>query len=155
MIKLLRTNSENTDFLNLVALLDIDLKLTNGAEQDFFEQYNKVDKIKNVVVAYSGHEPVGCGAFKKYNEFTVEIKRMFIKTEFRGQGISFLILSDLENWAIQNNYRESILETGKRQFAAIALYGKAGYSVTPNYGQYINIASSICMHKMLSVCRKI
>ena len=40
----------------------------------FFAQFNKIDKIKYVVIAYNDKIPMGCGAIKKFDEKTVEIK---------------------------------------------------------------------------------
>ncbi|HMT27729.1 MAG TPA: GNAT family N-acetyltransferase [Bacteroidia bacterium] len=145
-----RTTSEDADFHMLVALLDRDLEAKNGAEQSFFNQFNKIDKIRHVVLAYVNELPVGCGAFKEYDVNTVEIKRMFVKGENRGRGIAAAILKDLELWAASLNYTGCILETGKKQIEAINLYQKSGYNVIPNYGQYENVERSICMLKLLT-----
>jgi GNAT superfamily N-acetyltransferase len=148
-----KTTSEDPDFHLLVVLLDKDLEVRNGAEQSFFAQFNKIDKIRHVVLAYVNNKPVGCGAFKEYDANTVEIKRMFVKGENRGLGIAAAILKDLELWAFSLNYTGCILETGKRQHEAIGLYQKSGYHVIPNYGQYENVASSICMLKVFTQSR--
>ena len=71
MIKLVRTNSENIDFINLVKDLDAFLKITDGDEHEFYNQYNAIDKLKHVVVAYHNNEAVGCGAFKQMKNDTV------------------------------------------------------------------------------------
>ena len=149
MFLILRTTAENTDFKDQVVLLDEFLKKRDGEDHPFYAQFNKLDNIKNTVVCYHQKEPVGCGAFKNYTETTVEIKRMFIQPTFRGKGAATLILQELENWAIENNYRYAILETVKTQPEAIALYTKNGYTIIPNFGQYENIENSICMHKNL------
>lgn len=148
--KLKRTTSDDTDFQNLVALLDQDLQMRDGEEHSFFAQFNKIDKIRHVVVSYVGNKPVGCGAIKKYDENTAEIKRMFVRPEFRGQGLAYFILKELELWATELNYSVCILETGKKQPEAIRLYQKSGYITIPNYGQYANVESSICMRKQLN-----
>ena len=147
MSKIKRTTSEDSDFQNLVVFLDQDLKIKDGEEHSFFAQYNKLDSIKNVVVYYDDGVAVGCGAFKHFDENTVEIKRMFVSPEFRGKGIAYEILNELESWAIEIGYSEYILETGKKMIEAIKLYERAGYSRIPNYGQYENIESSVCMKK--------
>ena len=59
MITLTRTNSENKDFQRLVIALDKDLAIKNGAMNDFFVQFNKIDLINNVVIAVSNNEAVG------------------------------------------------------------------------------------------------
>lgn len=143
-----RTSSEDPDFHMLVALLDKDLEMTNGAEQSFFAQFNKIDKIRHVVIAYVNDKPVGCGAFKEYDSNTVEIKRMFVRLENRGNGIASSVLNELEQWALSLNYTGCILETGNKQVEAIGLYQKSGYAVIPNYGQYENIERSVCMLKL-------
>ncbi len=142
-----RTTSYNLDFQNLVRLLDADLKLRDGEDHSFYSQFNKIDKIKNAVVCYADDLPVGCGAFKEYDETTVEIKRMFVQPELRGRGIAGTILKELERWAAEINYSSAVLETGKRQPEAIALYQKAGYTIIPNFGQYENVENSVCMKK--------
>ena len=150
MIKLVRTNSENTDFINLVKDLDAFLKITDGDEHEFYNQYNNIDVIKHTVVAYLNNQPVGCGALKPFDIESIEIKRMFTQSEARGNGIATKILQELEAWAKELNYKSCILETGIRQTEAIALYKKNSYQLMPNYGQYINVVNSLCYKKHLS-----
>ena len=147
MTKLVRTNSDNSDFRELVTLLDADLAIRDGDEHSFYAQFNKVDKIRHVVVAYEDGEAVGCGAFKEYAEGVTEIKRMFVRPEQRGRGTAKAILSELETWANELGFTECVLETGLKQPEAIALYRKSGYETIPNYGQYIGIENSVCMKK--------
>ena len=149
MNSLIRTTSDNTDFKKLVVLLDAFLKITDGDEHSFYDQFNKIDALKNVVVFYIDDVAVGCGAFKAYDVKTLEIKRMFVLSDFRGKGIAVKILSELELWAKELNYLESILETGNKQTAAIALYLKSNYTIIENYGQYSSVENSVCMKKIL------
>ncbi|HSP87324.1 MAG TPA: GNAT family N-acetyltransferase [Ignavibacteriaceae bacterium] len=149
MIKIIRTNSENEDFRELVKLLDKELAERDGDAHPFYAQYNKIDKIKYAVVAYLGNFPVGCGAIKDYSEKTVEVKRMYVLTANRSQGIGAIVLRELEKWAEELNFSELILETGKAQPEAIRLYSKSGYSIIPNYGQYEGIDNSVCMKKSI------
>ncbi len=144
-----RTTSDDSDFIDLVVLLDQDLKIRDGLEHFFFAQFNKLDSIRNVVVFYSDGDPIGCGAFKKYDEQSVEIKRMFVKEEFRLKGIAGIILKELELWAKESGCSACVLETGKRQPEAIRLYQKSGYKIIPNYGQYENVDNSVCMKKII------
>jgi putative acetyltransferase len=149
MIELKRTNSTNTDFQSLVVLLDTDLRIRDGEDHSFYAQFNKIDNIKNVVVCYIDNMAVGCGAFKEYEKGRAEIKRMYVSPEFRGKGIGLKILNELESWASEFNFSECILETGKMQPEAIALYQKAGYKLIKNYGQYENVDNSVCMAKLI------
>lgn len=149
MIHLIRTDSGNPDFRELVVLLDRYLAIMDGDEHAFYDQYNKVAAIKEVVVAYDGDKPVGCGAIKKYSDAAAEVKRMYVLPESRGKGIAKRILDALEQWAAELGFSECILETGKRQTEAVHLYQNYGYAITDNYGQYQNVANSICMKKNL------
>jgi GNAT superfamily N-acetyltransferase len=147
---LIRTNSDNSDFRELVRLLDEDLQIRDGNMHPFYAQFNKIDKIRCVVVAYENAQAVGCGAVKEYAKGVAEVKRMFVKPEWRGRGIAKRILSELENWANELNFSECVLETGKNQPEAIGLYQKSGYQKIPNYGQYEGIELSVCMRKSIS-----
>src|SRR5687768_12184459 len=102
MVTFERTDSSNTDFQNLVALLDADLRIRDGDEHAFYAQFNKTHDIKNVIVCYVANHPVGCGAFRPYEKDSVEIKRMFVHPEYRGRGIAMLILKELELWATES-----------------------------------------------------
>lgn len=147
MIKIKRSNSTDVDFQFLVSELDKDLAVRNGEANDFFAQYNKIDLIKNVIVAFIDDKPVGCGAMKEYDMETMEIKRMFVPIEMRGKGIAVEILDNLEKWAKEMNYSKCVLETGDKMLEAIRLYKKSNYKVIPNYGQYVNIETSVCFRK--------
>jgi len=147
MISLLRTNSENTDFVELVKLLDADLAIRDGKEHSFYAQYNKIDNIKYVVIAYDNSKPVGCGAIKEYSPDIMEIKRMYTLPEERGKRIATKILIELEKWACELSYKKCILETGKKQPEAISLYERNEYKIIPNYGQYVGMENSVCFEK--------
>ena len=149
MINCIRTNSENKDFQKLVLELDADLKIRDGEDHSFYAQFNMIDKIKYVILAYENEIAVGCGAIKEYSPDTMEVKRMYVVLKRRGQGIASSILELLEQWTIELNYRKCLLETGKKQPEAIKLYLKNGYTVIPNFGQYENVDNSVCFEKVL------
>lgn len=149
MIRLKRTDTDNQDFIELVKLLDADLAERDGDDHSFYNQFNKIGKIKYVVVAYERDSPIGCGAIKEYSGNTLEIKRMYTMPEWRGNGIATKILSELEIWATALSFEKCILETGKNQPEAIGLYKKNGYKIIPNYGQYAEIENSLCFEKEL------
>lgn len=148
-MEIVRTNSENKDFINLAKKLDKDLAIRDGDDHAFYAQFNKIDKIKFVVVAYENDVAVGCGAIKSYKENIAEVKRMFVPPIFRGKGIASKILIELENWAKELNFEKCILETGIKQPEAIALYKKNDYRIIPNFGQYANVTTSVCFEKIL------
>ena len=121
-----------------------------GGEENRAEYilYNQLDDIHNVVVTYDDI-PVGSASFKKYDDECAEVKRVFVKEEYRCKGIANKLMGLLENTAREQGYRYLILESGKPLVAAMALYRKIGYKVIPNYGQYKDMSDSICMKKEL------
>lgn len=150
MITIKRTNSNDAAFHALIKKLDKDLSDRYGSLQDYYSQFNKIEDNPTVVVAYEGDEAVGCGCFKKYDELSVEVKRMYVAEGHRAKGIGGLILGELENWAAELGQQATVLELGNNQPEAIGLYTKQGYTVIPNYGQYIGMETSICMRKGLN-----
>jgi putative acetyltransferase len=150
MIELKRTDSQDLDFRKLVELLDKDLSARDGEDHSFYAQYNTLVNIKEAIVCYENGFAIGCGAIKKYDEQTAEVKRMFVMLAHRGKGIASSVLAGLEQWAEELGYYYCILETGQKQPEAIKLYQKSGYQITPNYGQYEGVENSICMKKSLN-----
>ena len=146
-LNLKRTDSDNPDFRSLITSLDKDLERRYGAQQGFFNQFNKLDKIKNVVIAYLDGTPVGCGALRAYSDTDIEVKRMFVADEHRGKGIAIQVLNELEAWAGELQFKSCILETGTNQPEAISLYLKCGYEITAAYGHYVGVENSVCMKK--------
>lgn len=144
-----RTNSDDIDFINLVALLDQDLAIRDGEDHAFYNQYNKTDKIKHTIVYYENGIPVGCGAFREKEPGTTEIKRMYVHPDYRNKGIAATVLAALEIWAKEVGYTYTILETGKKQPEAIRLYQKSNYTIIPNYPPYEEMDNSVCMKKTL------
>ncbi len=148
-MKLIRTNSGNLDFIKLIKSLDLYLAEKDGDEHSFYDQFNKIDQIKYVVVVYENQIPIGCGALKQYDEQSIEIKRMYTSPKSRGKGIASVILKALEEWSLELSYKKCILETGIKQVEAIGLYKKNGYKIITNYGQYLNKEASKCFEKLI------
>lgn len=125
------------------------LKIVDGADHDFYHQFNGITHLNNTIVAYYDNVAVGCGAFKKFDEKSTEVKRMYVHPDFRGKKIATAILEDLEKWSKELGYQKCILETGKRQTEAVAFYSKLNYQITPNFGQYKDVENSVCFEKVL------
>jgi GNAT superfamily N-acetyltransferase len=104
-------------------------------------------------VAYLDGSPVGCGAVRRVDLQTGEIKRMYVAPVARGHGVGRRILDVLEAEARKLNVARLVLETGPRQPEAIALYARAGFVQIPLFGDYLNSPHpelSVCMAKDLS-----
>lgn len=149
MYSIIKTNSDNKAFQQLVIELDKELAIRDGDEHAFYDQFNKITTIKHVILVYEEDKAVGCGALKEYNADTMEIKRMYVPLDKRGQGIASMVLQELERWAKELGYSKCILETGVNQPEAIGLYKKNRYTIIPNYAQYAEMENSVCFEKVL------
>lgn len=149
-IKINKTNSADEDFIRLVRLLDADLAKRDGDDHAFFAQFNKIDSIQHAIVLYADQLAVACGAIKQYAPEIMEIKRIYVLPEYRGKGYASMVLAALEKWAAELQFHKCILETGEKQPEAIRLYYKNNYRVIPNYGQYVDVKTSVCFEKILN-----
>ncbi len=151
MKTLKRTNSDDKDFKALIAQLDKDLSGRYGIKQLEYDQYNVIENLETVVVVYNDNGPIGCGCFKKFDNHTAEIKRMFVSANERGKGIGAMIMIELEKWTVESGFKNLVLETGTEQPEAVHLYKKQGFNIIPCYGPYIgNEEFSICMKKIIN-----
>lgn len=149
-LKIIRTTATDPNFVLLVRDLDKELAVTDGDDHSFYDQFNKLDSIKHVIVLFEEEDPVSCGAIKSFDSETAEVKRMYTAAGSRGKGYAGKVLSELESWAAELGYKKCILETGINQPEAIRLYNKMGYQRIPNYGQYAGVENSFCFGKSVS-----
>ncbi len=149
MLRTKRTTSADPGFVDLVSHLDAYLAEIDGEDHSYYAQFNNIDVLQHCIIVSQGDRPMGCGAMKEFDELSMEIKRMFTLPQSRGMGIATTVLKELEVWAKELGYQKCVLETGRRQPEAIALYQKAGYLQTENYGQYIGMDNSVCFQKEL------
>jgi GNAT superfamily N-acetyltransferase len=146
-IRIVKSTSENKDYIALVASLDQSLWDSYPELKIDYWGNNIMELNPNVVIIYLADVAIACACFKKYDINTIEIKRMFVSAEFREKGLAQKMLSKLESWAKELGFSFSVLETLYKQKAAIAMYQKVGYAITENYAPYIGRESSICMKK--------
>ncbi|MDF2613960.1 MAG: family N-acetyltransferase [Clostridia bacterium] len=150
-MEIVYTDGTDRDFVELCKMLDDNLNEIVGGEKqrEQYIQYNTLADIHDVILIYHDKVPVACASFKFYDEDTAEIKRVFVRREYRGKGISKQLMSILEKRAKDKGFSKLILETGSPLIEAIALYRKMNYEVTENYGQYKDMQESICMQKSI------
>ena len=150
MIKIIRTDSKNKDFQALVKLLDAELAIRDGDDHAFYHQFNGLENIKYAVTIYENDTAIGSGALKEFSNETVEVKRMYVHSDYRGRSLASKIINELENWALELGFQKCILETGFNQPEAIRLYKKNNYKIIENYGPFAGVSTSICFGKLLS-----
>ncbi|MFT8351048.1 GNAT family N-acetyltransferase [Clostridium saccharoperbutylacetonicum] len=142
-LKILKTTGTNIDFIKLIKLLDDDLNERYGELQKQYNKHNKTDYINDVIIIYKDEIPVACGALKEHNIEVIELKRIFVKKEYRRQGLSKLIISELEKLGRNKGYKYALLETGVKQHEAINLYKNNGYYIIENFEPYKGNTNSV------------
>ena len=100
------------------------------------------------LVARANGKPVGCGAVRKLDEATAELKRMYVVPAARGRRLGGRILAALELETRRLGVTRLVLETGRNQPEAVALYLRAGYREIPCFGQYVGSTQSLCFEKV-------
>lgn len=155
MTEFKRTDGLNEDFVENCRLLDLDLDRRVGKKikREKYKPYNQLDGIQEAIVVYEDNRAVGGGAIRRYDGETVELKRVFVRSEYQGKGIGSRLVSLLMEWAAELGYSRMILETGELLAESCAVYKKLGFRIIPNYGPYVNMPESLCMAIDLKKCQ--
>jgi putative acetyltransferase len=93
--------------------------------------------------------PAGCGGIKLFGTEYGEIKRMYVRPQFRGKGFGRRMLEHLADHARQRGVTLLRLETGIHQQEAIALYERMGFARIKPFGPYREDPVSRCYEKRL------
>jgi len=102
------------------------------------------------LVAYLDNVAVGCGAVRRLDAVTAELKRMYVDRSVRGRGIGRALVEALEREARLLGVARVVLETGTRLDRAIKLYQSMGYARIPLFGEYLaSPDTSLCFGKSL------
>jgi len=145
-----RVAADSPEFRGLINALDAELAHIDGEQHAFYDQYNGLEHIKHAVVVRVDGKAVACGAMKEFDHTAVEVKRMYTYPEFRGHRLAAVVLNELERWSEELGYIRCVLETGKRQPAAIRLFERAGYRKIERFGPYVDDDNSVCFEKRLT-----
>lgn len=146
-------NSE--DFMNLSKELDtyLDEAIGGAEKREKYKDFNHLDTMDYVLIAYAGDLPIGCGALREYsneeNRRSIEMKRVYVKEAYRSRGIATGMMQRMLDYARRHGYEEILLETGEFLKDACKLYTRFGFEQIPNYGAYVNMEESLCMRKKL------
>ena len=140
MLELRFVDAENRDFHDLTAALDEYYFMLVGEVEKRYAKYNLPHLFDCRIVAYEDGKPAGCGAWKKIDEGTFEVKRIYIAPAFRRKGVASAVIAALE---------QAILETARTTEDSAALYTKLGYRVIPYYGSPAGAENCLCFEKNL------
>jgi GNAT superfamily N-acetyltransferase len=92
----------------------------------------------------------GCGAWRALPSGQAEIKRVYVEPAFRRRGIAQLVVAALEDGAAAAGHAEIVLNSGREQPEALALYEDLGYRPVPGYGVYACAPGAVFLGKALT-----
>lgn len=112
-----------------------------------------VDKLLQEGVAFFvirvDGQPAGCGGIQIYGTEYGELKRMYVRPAFRGQGLGKRMLEHLADYARSHGITLLRLETGVHQREAIGLYERLGFRRIPPFGNYRDDPLSLFFERRL------
>lgn len=136
----------------LIQALDKDLQQRYDEENIYTVDLDHPDAFQTTfIVAYVDETPAGCGAIRPLDTESVELKRFFVDSTYRRQGIAGNMLQALEHKALEQGCHFVRLETGAEQFEATAFYERNGYYRIPVFGDYEDDGISLCYEKKLDL----
>ena len=141
------TNEKDERFLKLVEELDRGYYERIGDELSKYDKYNEFKVPHVVILLLNSDRAVACASYRACTKESVEFKRVYVKKEYRKQGIAYNLIKQLEKDVLDNNFKNSYIVTGKNNFAAIGLYEKLNYKFIPKFGQFKDDKNVICMKK--------
>ena len=137
------------DFRKLAAELDAYYFTLVGEIQNRYAEPNRPENMSALAVAYEADVPIACGAWKRIDETTAELKRLYVLPEFRRKGVASGLIEVLEAHAAAAGICRMILETAVDTADSHKLYLSAGYQTTDYYGSPAGETNCVCFYKEL------
>lgn len=114
-----------------------------GEDKWCYTRYNENEKIEKVWVAYFDNFPIGCIAYRKKANRIGEVKRLFIKNEYRGKGFSKELLKTVEYHAKEQGCTTLFLDTRITLEPAVSIYHSFGFNIVFQQGLYIQMEKKV------------
>ncbi|KJD43183.1 GNAT family N-acetyltransferase [Paenibacillus terrae] len=151
-LTIVKVKSDHADLHELIQRLDEDLLERYPADEIYLVDFSN-PKVKEMIfaVVYLDEKPVACGGLRPIDAEEMELKRFYVDSSYRRQGIAVSLLAFLEGEARKRGTVRIKLETGAAQPEAIALYTKQGYEPIERFGEYEEDENSLCYGKKLTV----
>lgn len=114
-----------------------------GDDKWCYTRYNENENIESVWVAYSEDLPIGCIAYRKKSDGVGEVKRLFIRSQYRGNGISKKLLDTVEDYAREQGCHTLFLDTRITLEPAVSIYRNFGFAMVFQQGLYIQMEKKL------------
>ncbi|MBO5335880.1 MAG: GNAT family N-acetyltransferase [Lachnospiraceae bacterium] len=142
-MEILSANITDTSVLQLFQEQDDFMIDFLGDDKGLYTRYSEKENIKCVWIAYCDDIPMGCIAFREKAHGVGEVKRMFIKSEYRGKGIAKALLNTVECYAKEQGCHTLFLDTRITLEPAVFLYRSFGFHIVFQQGLYIQMEKGL------------
>ena len=114
-----------------------------GEDSQYYTRYTEQENIEKVWVAYVDNLPAGCIAYRSKTDSVGEVKRLFLREEYRGRGISKELLKTMEHHAVEQGCTTLFLDTRITLEPAVSLYRSFGFVIIFQQGLYIQMEKKL------------
>lgn len=114
-----------------------------GDDKWCYTRYSENENIENVWVAFFNNLPIGCIAYRKKADGIGEVKRLFLRDKYRGNGISKDLLKTVECFAKEQGCHTLFLDTRITLEPAVAIYHAFGFNIVFQQGLYIQMEKKL------------
>lgn len=150
-IKIVEVSPDSPDAVQLIGELDVHLRAHPYPEQSrhAFSVKKLVREGVTFFITHYDGELAGCGGIKIFPNEYGEVKRMWVRPEFRGLGLGKAMLKHLSDYAQSKDLSLLRLETGIYETEAIGLYERFGFRRRAPFGEYKEDPMSVYFEKTL------
>lgn len=141
--------ADDPRLLALTGALDSYYEEKYGALARSYRAHHDLTRMTSRLVAEIDGQPAACGCWRAMEDGAAEIKRIYVRPEYRRQGAARNLLRALETDAARQGITRAVLETGAEEFEAQAFYQSCGYAFCEPYGVYVGDENCVAMDKRL------
>lgn len=142
-MKILSMKTADNNAKSLFSLHDDYMIDFLGDDKWCYTRYSENEQLENIWLIYSNDFPIGCIAYRKKCDEVGEVKRLYIRNEYRGQGISKELLKTVENYAKEQGCNTLFLDTRITLEPAASIYRSFGFNIVFQQGLYIQMEKKI------------
>ncbi len=119
----------------LVAEFEAEMQVRYGGGGEPMHPVTDMDIVDFLVARVDG-AAAGCALLRRHSPELAEVKRMYVRSDFRRLGLGAKLLRQLVSVARDTGFTVVRLETGLAQPEAIAMYESEGWQPISGFGQY-------------------
>lgn len=114
-----------------------------GDDKQYYTRYSENENLEKVWAVHVDNQPIGCVAYRRKADGVGEVKRLFIRKEYRGKGIAKELLKAVECYAKEQGCHTLFLDTRITLEPTVSIYRAFGFHITFQQGLYIQMEKKL------------